>query len=162
MSKSKLYKIATALVIVFVAIAGVYYCLKPQSNFDYTEHIEKYSVLLRKEPKNCFYMGQLANSYQALNDFDKSIKYYRQAFELCPDDLLNLFQMGVSHYMIMEREVAIKYMDQAIEGAKRQSDKKLVEMFIDSKKVWLEKWDVVKSMEWNKGNVGQSGQLGRP
>lgn len=153
MPKSKFYKITAALVVVSVAIAGAYYYLRPQSGLDYSEHIEKYSALLSKEPKNCFYLGQLANGYQALNDFDKSISYYRQVVELCPDDLLNMFQMGVSHYMLMQREVAIQYMDQAIEGAKRQSDKKLEEMFIDSKKAWLEKWDVVKSMEWNKDKV---------
>lgn len=155
MPKSKFYKIAAVIVIALVATAGTYYYLRPQSSLDYVEHIHKYSALLRDEPKNCFYLGQLANGYQSLNEFDKSIGYFRQAFELCPDDFLNLFQMGVSHYMIMEREAAIKYMDQAIEGVKRQSDKKLEEMFVNSKRAWLEKWESVKSMEWNKGKVNK-------
>jgi tetratricopeptide (TPR) repeat protein len=150
MSKFKLYKIAT-LVLVF--IFGGYYYLRPQNKLDYEEHIEKYTALLSQEPKNCHYLSQLANSYQAINNFDKSIYFYKKVFEFCPDDLLSVFQLGVSHFMIMERDKAIKYMDQAIERAKKRSDKKLEEMFIDSKKAWLDKWDEIKTMKWNKGKM---------
>jgi len=41
-------------------------------------------------------------------------------------------------------------MNRAIEGAKKRSDEELEEMFVNSKKAWIEKWDTIKSMEWNK------------
>lgn len=156
MSKSKFYKIA-AIVIVIVVV-GAYYYIKAKNSSDNNELVEKYTALLSQDPKNCHYLGQLANGYQALNDFDKSIYFYKQVLDYCPDDLLSVFQIGVSYFMIMERDTAIKYMDQAIEGARKQQDKKLEKMFIDSKKAWLEKWDVVKTMEWNKNKGASSRQ----
>jgi len=55
--------------------------------FDYNENIKKYKKLLLKEPDNCFYLQQIASSYQALNDFDKAISYYKRTKDTCRDNL---------------------------------------------------------------------------
>ncbi len=154
MPKSKFYKIATLIIVVLVLIiVATYYYLRPQKRLDNIKHIEKYSALLSQDPNNCHYLGQIASSYQALNDFDKAISFYKSALEYCPDNLLNLFQLGVSYYLIMDRDTAINYMDKAIEGAKKESDEKLTEMFVKDKTAWLKKWDLIKTMEWNEGKV---------
>lgn len=154
MPKSKFYKITILSIITIAAVIAVTYsCTRSNSNMDYKDHIEKYTMLLKKDPKNCHYLSQLANGYQAINSFDESILYYNRVLEFCPEDLLSMFQLGVSYFMIMERDKALKYMNKAIEGAKQQSNTELEKMFVDSKKDWLNKWDSVKSMKWNEGKT---------
>jgi tetratricopeptide (TPR) repeat protein len=146
MSKPKFYKITVTFVFVLIGVAAFYYYVNPKPRIDSDKHLEEYLSQLSKDPTNCHYLGQIAASYQALNNFYKAIDYYKQAVEYCPDNLLDLFQLGVSHYLIMERDNAIQYWDMAIEKAKKKSDNKLAEMFEKDKVAWLEKWDEVKTM----------------
>jgi tetratricopeptide (TPR) repeat protein len=125
-------------------------CSNNAEQLNYEENIKKYTELLKKEPNNCLYIEQIANSYQALNNFDQAIKYYKKAIKYCSDNLLNRFQLGVCHYLMMEREVGITFMDEAIEEARKVGDNDFVAMFQKEKKSWLEKWDLVKEFEWNK------------
>ena len=120
------------------------------SSFDFSTQIRKYEGMLLLEPANCFYLSQIANSYQALNEFNNSIRYYQKALAQCPDDLFNIFQLGVSHYLIMKKDKGIEYMDSAIDGAEKTGDLQLMKMFKGEKKAWLENWDKVLELDWNK------------
>lgn len=157
MPKSKFYKIAAIL---FIFIAFTFYYCKSKESFDPEDNVKKYKALLKQEPNNCHYLEQLANSYQVINDFDKSINFYKQTLKSCPDDLSSMFQLGVSYFMIMERKTAEKYWDQAIQGAKNRSDRDLEELFIEKRKAWLGHWEAVKSMEWNKDKKGTEKRAG--
>lgn len=118
--------------------------------FDYRANINKYQQLHETEPNNCFYIEQIASSYQALNDFDNAIIYYQQTLENCPNKVLAKFQLGVCFYLIMDREKGIAYMDDAIIGAEQRKDSEMVTMLKEEKEAWLDKWDSVKQLEWNK------------
>lgn len=147
MSKFKLITIVLSISVIFSFILT---CTNNAEQFNYRENIKKYNKLLEKEPDNCLYIEQIASSYQALNNFDKAIEFYERAIQHCPENSLNRFQLGVCHYLIMEREVAVNLMDEAIEEAKTAGENDLVTMLRKEKKAWLEKWDVVKELEWNK------------
>lgn len=149
MSKSK-------LILSISFIVNLFFCLLTYSSnaeqFDFNENIEKYSKLLKKEPKNCFYIEQIASSYQALNNFRDAIIFYEKALRYCSDNSINRFQLGVCHYLIMEREIAVSLMDQAIEEAKNSGENAMATMLKNEKKAWSEKWNQVKELEWNKKN----------
>lgn len=121
-----------------------------ESDFDFRGQITKYKEKLNKEPSNCFYYGQIASSYQALNEFHNAIDYYQRALAKCPEDLFNMFQLGVSHYLIMERNKGIGYMDSAIDGAAKKGNISLSDMLKGEKKAWLENWDKIQELNWNK------------
>ena len=119
-------------------------------DINHEENISKYLELLKTDPKNCFYAEQIASSYQALNNIEKAITFYQKALNFCSDNSLNQFQLGVCYYLMMERELGIQYMDKAIDQAQKAGKTKMANMFSKEKKAWLEKWNLVKEMGWNK------------
>lgn len=106
--------------------------------------------MLKEDPNNCFYNQQIAASYQALYKIDEAIKYYEIVIKNCPNDLLSIFQLGICYYLKMDKTLGLKYMNKAIEEAKKASDKELELMFKEEKSSWMEKWDLVKELDWNK------------
>jgi tetratricopeptide (TPR) repeat protein len=147
--KNRLLKVK---LLVFCAFVSSNCSLSNSNEEFYNENIKKYEKLLLKEPDNCFYLQQIASSYQALNDFDKAISFYKRTKDNCRDNLhlLNRFQMGVCYYLIMDRDNGIRYMNEAIEGAKKSGDSELLEMFKREKISWLGRWDSIQELEWNK------------
>jgi tetratricopeptide (TPR) repeat protein len=115
--------------------------------------IDIYLKLLKTDPDNCSYFEQIASNYQALNKFDQAIYFYKKAVEKCRDSIIDKFQLGVCYYLTMERSTGIRYMEDAIDEAKRINDEKTLSMLIQEKKDWLEKWEQVKELEWNKNKV---------
>ena len=139
---------ATFLFIMLISSSG---CMSEEINSaNHEKLIQKYIKSLKQDPENCFYAEQIAGSYQALNNFKDAIIFYRKALKFCPDSSLNTFQLGVCHYLLMERDLGEYYMDQAIKMAKKNNDVKTADLFNKEKKAWLEKWDIVKEMDWNK------------
>ena len=50
----------------------------------------------------------------------------------------------------MEPDLGIQYMDSAIDQAQNAGETKMVNMLNKEKNDWLEKWDLIKKMGWNK------------
>jgi tetratricopeptide (TPR) repeat protein len=154
--KQKIKKNALLIVKLLILCVFIFSCSlsSNKEDFSYNENIKKYEKLLLKEPDNCFYLQQVASSYQALNDFDKAISFYKRTKDNCRDNLhlLNKFQMGVCYYLIMDRDNGIRYMNEAIDGAEKSSDSELYEMFKREKIFWLGRWDSIQELEWNKTN----------
>ncbi len=125
-------------------------CIRDNSKFNHHNEISKYKKLLLEKPNNCFYLGQVARSYQSINDFDKSINYFQKAIAACPNNSLNIFQLGISHYLIMNKEKGIAYMDKAIRMEAEAGNAKASENFRKEKLACLEKWEQVKKLDWNK------------
>jgi len=121
-----------------------------KQEFDYRGSIDQYKEKLKAEPENCLYLEQIASSYQALNDYDNAISFYKKSLDNCPNNLLNKFQLGICYYLTMDRDKGVGLMDEAINDAEKSGDRDMVEMFKKEKKSWLEKWDSVKELEWNK------------
>jgi len=150
MSKFK-FKLASWLIIFCTII--LCNCSHGQQAIDHKENIVKYKTMLQIETNNCFYAAQIAGSYQALNDFGNAIEYYQKALANCPDSLFDKFQLGVCYYLTMNKDKGLSYMDKAIEGAKNKGDNEMVKMFTAEKEAWLARWDSVRELEWNKGQM---------
>lgn len=116
-------------------------------DINHKENIRKYLELLEQDPGECLYLEQIAGCYQALNDFKNAILFYKKALDNCSDNLTNTFQLGVCYLLLMERDLGIDYMDQAIEQAQEGGQKKMAEMFRKEKDAWLAKWESIKKME---------------
>jgi hypothetical protein len=52
----------------------------------------------------------------------------------------------------MNKEKAIAYMDKAIEIETEAGNTKRSESLKEEKKTWLEKWEQIKELDWNKHN----------
>jgi tetratricopeptide (TPR) repeat protein len=149
------------LIIIFFAICIILTCFylfffnKTEHDPFFKENIRHYSKLLKKEPNNCFYLDQIASSYSALNNFDQAIKYYKKLLIFCPNDEIAQFQLGVCYYLIMEKDLGLEWMNKAIETAEKAGDDKLATKLKTSKASWLEIWDLVKEMDWNKSRNKQ-------
>jgi tetratricopeptide (TPR) repeat protein len=147
----KFKSLIKATAILFLLLFSSSGCTSAEApSVNHEENISNYLELLKTDPKNCFYAEQIASSYQALNNPEKAIIFYQRALNLCSDNLLNHFQLGVCYYLIMERELGIQYMDKAIDQAQKAGETKMANMFSKEKKSWLEKWDLVREMNWNK------------
>ena len=139
------------LIIILIAICTGYIICHGCSNDSFFEkEIKKYSNLLKEDPDNCLYNEQIAHSYQALNKLDEAIKHFKKVVIKCPTYLTSIFDLGVCYYVRMEKDEGLKYMDMAIQKAMQASDRKLEEMFRNEKQAWLEKWENVKQLDWNK------------
>ena len=136
MSKSR--KLLIVVLIVFTAI-GIFIYHKYTKVNDYSENIETYAELLKEDPKNCFYNEQMAINYSFLNRFYEAIRYYEIAIDNCPESLINLFQLGVTHYLEGNKSLGLKFMDKAIEKAKLANDSELELMFKKEKSDWTSK-----------------------
>ena len=142
-------KVKSIIWILWVGLFLILGCINEDSKLDHNNEIAKYKNLLLKEPNNCFYLGQIAKSYQALYDFEAAIDYYQKIIEICPSNSSDIFQLGICHYLIMDKEKGINYMDQAIKQSREAGDADLTKMFVDEKEAWLKKWDFVKKQKWN-------------
>ena len=132
-----------------LCIVGFLFTKKTQYS-EYKKNIKKYSELLENDPNNCFYNEQIATNYQVLRNFNGAIKHYKIVIKNCPDNLISIFDLGICYYVTMERTLALEYMNKAIEEAIKANKKELESMFIKSKSEWLEKWDSIKELDWNK------------
>lgn len=137
----------SSVVFILLFICG---CASNNPNAELYQKIDKYKELLKKEANNCFYLGQIASSYQALYDFDNAIAFYKKSIDLCPNDAINIFQLGLCHYLIMDKDQGVTYMENAIEIAKQSGNNKLFESLKNEKKAWLDKWPSIKEQKWNK------------
>lgn len=124
-------------------------CYSDNRNRELYKEIDNYKKLLDKEKSNCFYLGQIAAAYQHLYDFDNAIIFYEKSINLCPDDTSNIFQLGISYYVIMNKDKGIFYMEKAIEIADRSNDNELSKVLRDERDAWLANWDLVKKQKWN-------------
>lgn len=126
-----------------------------QPGINHEEMISFYLEKLEENPEDCFSIEQIAGGYQALNQFDKAIYFFGKAIDVCTDNRENLFQLGICHYLMMERDVGIEYMDKAIEQARESGDIDEVRMYTEEKRQWLEYWPKVKELDWNRGKQAQ-------
>jgi len=88
--------------------------------------------------------------YQSLNDFDKAINYFQKAIAVCPNNSSDMFQLGICHYVIMNKKKGIAYMDKAIVIETEAGNTKASENLREEKVAWLEKWEQIKKLDWNK------------
>lgn len=143
-------KLSIILILIVFVCAGGFLFRKSLLPSEHEKNIEKYAKLIKREPNNCFYHEQLAANYQALHKFNKAIKHYEIAVKNCPENLISIFDIGICYYVTMRKQRGLDYMNEAIEEARKAKRKKLESMFIKSKSEWLEKWDSIKDLEWNK------------
>lgn len=155
MSRFK-FSIIILLIISIIIVFCYLFCFKKTSQPNvFKKNIRHYSLLLKKEPNNCFYLNQIANGYQSLYNFDQAIKYYKETLKHCPNSPFSQFQLGVSYYLIMEKDLGLEWMNKAIETAKETGDDQLATMLQTAKVAWLGKWDSIKEMDWNKSRNKQ-------
>ena len=145
------FKLPIIFILAAIVCVGGYVFSKSFFSSEYEENIEKYIKLLKDDPVNCFYNEQIAANYQALNEFTKAIEHYQVAVKNCPENLISIFDIGICYYVTMEKQKGLDYMDKAIEKARKANKRDLESMFIKSKAEWLEKWDSIKNLDWNKG-----------
>ncbi|MCP4109974.1 MAG: hypothetical protein GY749_31370 [Desulfobacteraceae bacterium] len=138
------------IIIIFILISCNYSASEDKPEIDNKENIANYKKMLLKYPDNCFYLEQIACSYQFLNDYSNAVDFYKKTIDKCPNRPINKFQLGICYYLIMDRNNGIKYMNEAIRDAETDNNTAVAEMFKREKKLWLEKWDSVKKLEWNK------------
>jgi tetratricopeptide (TPR) repeat protein len=141
------------IIIITISVVLVFcylFFLKRSERINYQERIRQYSLLLEKDPNNCFYLDQIAGCYQALYNFDQAIKYYKREIQNCPHSALSQFELGVCYYVTMQKELGLEWMNKAIGSAKEAGNYKLATMLQNEKVSWLEKWDLIKKMSWNQ------------
>lgn len=155
MSRFKFLIIIFFAVCIILAYFYLFFFNKTGNHNFFQENIRHYSQLLKKEPNNCFYLYQIASSYSTLYNFDKAIEYYKEFLTYCPNDEIAQFQLGVCYYLIMEKDLGIEWMNKAIETAKKTGDNQSATILETSKKSWLEKWDLIKELDWNKSRNKQ-------
>ena len=102
MQKSK--SLRACIAVIWIVLSSSVSCVGAETlNINYDENIRKYIDLLEQNPENCHYAEQIAGSFQALNQFRQAIKYYTRAITLCSDNYFNTFQLGVCHYLLLDR-----------------------------------------------------------
>lgn len=62
---------------------------------DYISAINILKALLKREPKNPVYWGQLGSSYAQLDEFDYSIYAYQNAIKLNPRDVKSMYNLSI-------------------------------------------------------------------
>lgn len=128
MLKSKLLAAIVSILIFIIIVFGYAYYKHAQSN-SYEQNIKSLKVLLKQDAHNCFYMQQIAAYYSFLENFDEAIKYYNEAIEICPNDNLSIFQLGICHYIQGNEKTGLQYMNVAIKKADELGDKDLALMY---------------------------------
>jgi len=68
------------------------------------------------------YLNNLGAEASSSGDFEKAEKYFRQAFELSPDDPLICFNIGFTLVKKGEKEEAVKWFDKALACASAGPD----------------------------------------
>lgn len=126
---------------------GIFFYYKYAKLYDYNENIKIYSEFLKKEPNNCFYNQQIAANYSFLKNFDEAIKHYEFVRKNCPEDLVSLFQLGVCYYMKMNKDIGLKFMDEAIEKAKAANDNALELRLKKEKFDWIKNRNLIKESD---------------
>ncbi|NOZ10167.1 MAG: hypothetical protein GXP09_03860 [Gammaproteobacteria bacterium] len=106
-----------------------------------------YLKRLDHDPSNCILLGRIAALYQATSEFRNAVVHYEKSLSICPNDLFNRFQLGISYYLLKEKENGILHMDEAIKQARDEGRMELAKALENEKKLWLEKWQQVLEMQ---------------
>lgn len=97
---------------------------KKISNFD--KELMSHIRQLEKDPTNCFLHSQVAALYQIKKNYKASSEYYWRAYELCPENILDQFQSGLSLYLSGKETEGIKRIQQSITKAEEVGDSEMV------------------------------------
>ncbi|MCL5286761.1 MAG: tetratricopeptide repeat protein [Acidobacteria bacterium] len=80
----------------------------------YSDAIEAYEVLLKKEPKNAELLNKIGVGYSNLTKLDKAKKYYERAIKANPKYASALNNLGTVHFYQKKFRRAIKVYERAI------------------------------------------------
>ena len=138
------------LIVVLPIILITYFagCDNSYSDHPINDQLYRYLEQLGGDPNNCFLLDQIAAIYQEKYQLDNAIQYYETTVKECPEDAIARFQLGVTYYLKLNKEKAIKFMNSAIGVAENSGDLPLAESLRAERKSWLEKWNKVQ--KWYK------------
>ncbi len=115
---------------------------------DVNKELMSYMKQLEHDPLNCFVLSQVGAIHQFKKNYLESSKYYYKSYEVCPKNVLDLFQSGLSLYFSGKEEAGFNRMQGAIEKAKEMKDTKMEQV--------LEKeFDTLQKFH-NKGREGHN------
>ncbi|MEI7542288.1 MAG: tetratricopeptide repeat protein [bacterium] len=87
---------------------------KAYESSDYTETISQLKALLKKDPKNPVYWGQLGSCYAQLNEFDYSIYAYQSAIKHDPRNVKAMYNLSVVYAEKGSSQDAKNILDRAL------------------------------------------------
>ena len=105
---------------------------------------------LREDPTSCFYSSQLGSAYQHAYEYRASIEPLERASKNCPDDPGVRFQLGVSRFLVMERDEGRAQMERAVKDARTAGEDDLANALQQQLDALLSARDSVPDLEWNR------------
>jgi len=115
--------IITLLLFPFVCIAG------GASWENSSKEISKYQEKIEQNPNDCFSLSQLGSIRQYRREYYQAIELYDRSYSIC-GNLLDLFQISFTYYVVGDHEKGRKLAKQAINLASEQGNKDLESMFL--------------------------------
>jgi tetratricopeptide (TPR) repeat protein len=94
-----------------------------------SKEISKYQEKIEQNPNDCFSLSQLGSIRQYRREYYQAIELYDRAYSIC-GNLLDLFQISFTYYVVGDYEKGRKLAKQAINLASEQGDKDLESMFL--------------------------------
>ncbi len=105
-------------------------CTVGGANLDSSgKEISKYKKILEQNPNDCFSLSQLGAIRQYRREFYQAIELYDRAYSIC-GNLLDLFQIAFTYYIVGDYDKGRKLAKQAINLASEKGDKELESMFL--------------------------------
>jgi tetratricopeptide (TPR) repeat protein len=87
-------------------------------------------------PHECIAASDLAYAYQNRREYEKAISQFSIARKNCGDQPTLLFQVGATYVAMGQKDKGLEYLDAAVELAKKQKDRKLLEMLETERTRW--------------------------
>jgi tetratricopeptide (TPR) repeat protein len=114
------------IALIFIPVA----CLAGDTNWDNSsKEISKYQKNIAQNPNDCFSLSQLGSIRQYRREFYQAIELYDRAYSIC-GNLLDLFQIAFTYYIVGDHDKGRKLAKQAINLASEKGDKELESMFL--------------------------------
>lgn len=135
-----------AFLLVVLAIG----CGEQRPDMDLDARADQLRSVLRDNPSDCRSAAELGAVHQQRDEYRDATKYLELSLQHCPDDPRVRFQLGVTRFVLMEREQGVELMERAIRDARASGDAEFAEAAEREKQAWLERWDSVPDLDWNK------------